>query len=271
VNQPATFDLWLSLYFILGIAAVGPVMMLGMDRMVERAIARGWITRAFENPINKVGVSDLKFMAGFVLVTGLLATGAQFVLFRGRSIPLDLGVHPFEMLWFTTLLMLLVDTNGFFWHRFSHRNPRAFRMFHSGHHRTKGKVHIGAAFYSNTLWDYPLHSGIVLSVGLSVLVLATGHYAVITIVYATSVYVLGIAVTHSGLRETPRVKWALRLILLPIKIVPTAIRVEDHLRHHEVGNCNYGVFFSHWDRLLGTWEPTGDRAGSGTLELDHSS
>src|SRR5262249_58254222 len=129
---------------------------------------------------------------------------------------------------FTTALMLVVDTNGFLWHRFSHVNERAYRAFHSGHHRSKGKVHIASAFYSNTLWDYPLHSGIVLSVGLSLLVLLSGHYSVVTIVYATTVYVIGVAVTHSGIRETPSVKWALRLILLPIKIVPTAIRLEDH-------------------------------------------
>src|SRR5262245_22494089 len=102
-------------------------------------------------------------MAGFIFVTGGLALAAQLVLFHGRSIPLDLGVDPLEMLVFTTVLMLLVDTNGFFWHLFSHRNERAFRTFHSGHHRSKGKVHIASAFYSNTLWDYPLHSGITLS------------------------------------------------------------------------------------------------------------
>jgi sterol desaturase/sphingolipid hydroxylase (fatty acid hydroxylase superfamily) len=250
------FDLWLNLYIVAGIAVLGPLGMVLMDRMVERAVARGWLERASASPAGRVGREDLKFMASFVILTGLLGTAAQLVLFHGRSIPLDLGVHPIEMLWFTTVLMLLVDTNGFFWHLYSHRNARAFRTFHSGHHRSKGKVHIAVAFYSNTMWDYPLHSGISLSVGLSLLVLATGHYPVVTILYATTVYVLGIAVTHSGLRETPAVKWALRAILLPIKIVPTAIRVEDHHRHHALGNCNYGVFFSHWDRLLGTWEPT---------------
>jgi sterol desaturase/sphingolipid hydroxylase (fatty acid hydroxylase superfamily) len=257
---PPVFDLWISVYAIVGIAVVGPLAMMVMDRMVDRAVARSWLERASASPDDRVGLDDFKFMASFVLVTGLLATSAQFVMFHGRSIPLDLGIHPFEMLWFTTALMLVVDTNGFFWHLFSHRNPRAFRTFHSGHHRAKGRVHIGVAFYSNTLWDYPLHSGIVLSVGLSLLVLATGHYSVMTIVYATSVYVLGVAITHSGVRETPGVKWALRVVLLPIKIVPTAIRVEDHLLHHARGNCNYGVFFSHWDRLFGSWEPTTGRA-----------
>jgi sterol desaturase/sphingolipid hydroxylase (fatty acid hydroxylase superfamily) len=128
-------------------------------------------------------------------------------------------------------------------------------MFHSGHHRPQGKVHIAAAFSSNTLLDYPLHSGLSLSLGLSLLVLFTGRYSVFTIVYAITIYVLGVAITHSGIRETAGVKWALRLILLPIKIVPTAIRLEDHERHHARGDCNYGVFFSHWDRLLGSWAP----------------
>lgn len=256
MSQPVYFDLWLDLYIIGGIAVVGPVMIVAMDRLVGGAVARGWLERRSANPVLRIGLDDFKFMASFILVTGLLASGAQLVMFHGRAIPIDLGVHPLEMLGFTTALMLLVDTNGFFWHLYSHRNQRAFQRFHSGHHRSKGKVHISVAFYSNTLWDYPLHSGIVLSLGLSLLVLATGHYSVVTILYATSVYVLGVAVTHSGIRETPVVTWTLRVILLPIKIVPTAIRLEDHERHHAQGNCNYGVFFSHWDRLLGTWEPT---------------
>jgi sterol desaturase/sphingolipid hydroxylase (fatty acid hydroxylase superfamily) len=256
MQQPALFDLSLNLYIVGAIAVMGPLGMLAMDRAVDGAVARGWVARVSQQPAHRVGaLQDLKFMASFVILTGVLASAAQFALFRGRSIPLDLGVHPLEMLWFTTVLMLAVDTNGFFWHRFSHRNARAFGMFHSGHHRSKGKVHIAVAFYSNTLWDYPLHSGIALSLGLSLLVLATGHYAVVTIVYATTVYVLGVAVTHSGLRERGLVRAALWLVLFPIKIVPTAIRLEDHLRHHADSDCNYGVFFSHWDRLFGTWKP----------------
>lgn len=257
MTRPVFFDLWLNVYVVAAIAVLGPLGMMAMDRLVERAVARGWLQRATANPASRVSLQDLRFMATFVIVTGLLATSAQLVLFHGRAIPVDFGVHPFEMLWFTTALMLLVDTNGFFWHRFSHQSARAFRTFHSGHHATKGKVHIAIGFHSNTVWDYPLHSGVVLSVGLSLLVLVTGHYAVVTIVYATTVYVLGIAVTHSGLRETPPVRWALDVVLLPIRIVPTAIRLEDHERHHARGDCNYGVFFSHWDRLFGSWERAG--------------
>ena len=252
-NQPI-FELSLSLYMIAAIAVLGPVSMVAMDHLVGRAVARGWLERAVKSPRPRVTLDDLRFMASFVILTGLLASAAQVAMFHGRAIPIDFGVRPLEMLGFTTLLMLVVDTNGFFWHRFSHRNRRAFRWFHSGHHRTKGTVHIAVAFHSNTLWDYPLHSGIVLSLGLSTLVLATGHYPIVTILYATTVYVLGIAVTHSGLRETGPVKWTLRMVLLPIKIVPTAIRLEDHERHHAQSDCNYGVFFSHWDRLLRTWQ-----------------
>ena len=256
------FDLSLNLYIVAGIAIFGPLAMLMMDRLAERAVSRGWLQRVSPMPGRGVDRDDLKFMASFVIMTGLLGTAAQAVMFHGRSIPIDFTVRPLEMLWFTTALMLVVDTNGYFWHLYSHKNPRAFRTFHSGHHRTKGKVHIGVAFYSNTLWDYPLHSGITLSVGLSALVLATGRYNVVTIGYATTVYVLGIAVTHSGLRETGIVKWVLRVVLLPIKIVPTAIRLEDHLHHHAQGDCNFGVFFSHWDRLLGTWESTTNDAAA---------
>jgi len=249
----AQFDVWLNIYIVAAIAVVGPIGMLAMDRLVARAVTGGWLERGAPLARDAGRLDDIKFMASFIIATGVLASLAQLALFHGRAIPIDLGVRPLELLGFTTLLMLAVDANGFFWHWFSHRNERAFRRFHSGHHRTKGKVHVAVAFYSNTLWDYPLHSGITLSLGLSLLVLATGHYPVVTIVYATTVYVLGIALTHSGLRETRAVRAALFLVLFPIKIVPTAIRLDDHERHHADSDCNYGVFFSHWDRLFGTW------------------
>jgi sterol desaturase/sphingolipid hydroxylase (fatty acid hydroxylase superfamily) len=260
MTPPAVFDLSLNLYIIGAIAVVGPASMLMMDRAVDRAVVRGWLVRGSSNPAGRIGLADIWFMASFILTTGILASGAQLAMFHGRDIPLDLGIRPLEMLGFTMLLMLVVDTNGFFWHWFSHRNARAFRTFHSGHHRSKGKVHVAVAFYSNTLWDYPLHSGISLSLGLSLLVLATGHYSVFTIGYATTVYVLGVALTHSGIRETPLVKWTLFIVLLPIKLVPTAIRLEDHELHHARGDSNYGVFFSHWDRVFGTWRTSGSES-----------
>src|SRR4051812_33155815 len=111
MNQPPFFQLRFSSYILLGIAAFGPVTMMLLDAWVEGAVSRGWLKRAFSGPVDRVGIKDLKFMASFVLVTGGLAISAQYVLFRGRSFPLDLGFHPVEMLCFTTLLMLVVDTN----------------------------------------------------------------------------------------------------------------------------------------------------------------
>ena len=40
----------------------------------------------------------------------------QLAMFGGRAIPIDFEFHPFELMWFTTALMLVVDANGFFWH-----------------------------------------------------------------------------------------------------------------------------------------------------------
>jgi sterol desaturase/sphingolipid hydroxylase (fatty acid hydroxylase superfamily) len=249
------FHLSMSTYIMIGIAVFGPVLMTVLDAAVARGVARGWIQRSSTGPVDGVGLYDLKFMASFVLVTGVMALAIQYLLFQGRSFPIDLGVRPLEMVGFATLLMLAVDTNGFFWHRFSHRNAAAFRAFHDGHHESRGNIHAAVAFNSNTVWDYPLHSGITISLGVSLLVLLSGRYPVVTLVYGVTVYVLGLAAMHSGVRETPVVRAVLWLILLPIKLVPSAIRLEDHQRHHAEGNCNYGVFFSHWDRLLGSWDP----------------
>jgi sterol desaturase/sphingolipid hydroxylase (fatty acid hydroxylase superfamily) len=255
MNEPAFFDLRLNLWIITGLAFVGPIGMIGFDALVERAIARGWLRRYATGPGAAISLKDYKFMAAFVVVTGIFATAGQMLLFSGGTYQLDLGVRPLEMILFTTFLLLLVDTNGFFWHRFSHKNGAAYRRFHDGHHRTGGNIRAAVAFHASTIWDYPLHSGLALSAALSLLVVATGHYPVVTITYAITIYVIGLAAMHSGVRETPLVRWVLNIALLPMRIVPSAIRVEDHARHHARGAVNYAVFFSHWDRLFGSWDP----------------
>ena len=70
MSHPLTFNLWLSVYVVLGIATVGPFAMLGMDALTERAVARGWLERAGVKGGSRVGVEDVKFMASFVVVTG---------------------------------------------------------------------------------------------------------------------------------------------------------------------------------------------------------
>lgn len=249
------FDLRLSFYILVGIALLGPMMLMSLDWMIERGIARTWLLRSASGPGAPIGANDFKFMSTFVVVTGLVAVAAQLVLFWGRELPMDLGVHPLEMIAFTIVLLLLVDTNGFFWHRYSHRNGRAYKRFHEGHHRTGGNIRAAVAFHASTVWDYPLHSGIALSLAISLFVVITGRYAMVTIIYAISVYVLGLAAMHSGLRETWPVKLVLWIVLMPMRLVPTAIRCEDHARHHAKASCNYAVFFSHWDRIFGSWEP----------------
>src|SRR5947207_2788971 len=117
MNPPVFFDLSLSVYILLAIAATGPFAMWLLGATVERAVSRGWLERTSRDEVDRVGAKDLKFMASFVLVTGAMALAAQWLLFRGRSFPLDLGIHPIEMVCFSTFLMLVVDTNGFFWHR----------------------------------------------------------------------------------------------------------------------------------------------------------
>lgn len=260
MKSPILFDLSLSVYVLLAVVATGPLAMWLLGVLVDKAVARGWLERTSSGDVASVSARDLKFMVSFVLVTGVMAIGAQYLLFRGRTFVMDFGIHPLEMVGFAMLLALVVDTNGFFWHRFSHRNKRIYRAFHGGHHRDGDGVHVGMAFYSNTVWDYPVHSGMSLSILVSLLPIATGRYSLVTIVYAMMIYVLGLAAMHSGIRETPVVRWALNIILLPIRILPTAIRTEDHQRHHLQGNCNYGVFFSHWDSLLGSWTPADGEA-----------
>lgn len=149
----------------------------------------------------------------------------------------DWGTYPLWYLPVSVASYLLAHDTWFYWtHRALH-HPPLFRRFHAVHHVGKrptawtamsfhpGESLTGAVFIPLFVFLVPIHVAM-LGVVLTVMT------------------VLGVT-NHLGWELFPR-----RLVRGPAGA--WIITASHHQRHHERYQCNYGLYFRHWDRLCGT-------------------
>jgi len=137
------------------------------------------------------------------------------------------------------LMLVLHDTYFYFVHRWSHRNRYFFRHFHQIHHQTSNPTPFADIMFHPV--DAVVHAGFVpiFLFCLPLHPLAFGAFMLIVMV----VNALG----HIGYEFFPATAaakegrhWVAR---------PTG-----HNLHHERVQVNFGLYFTFWDRLLGTFE-----------------
>ncbi|MCW5752922.1 MAG: sterol desaturase family protein [Alphaproteobacteria bacterium] len=149
----------------------------------------------------------------------------------------DPARHGYAHLGASLVLILVAHDTYFYWtHRLLHR-PALFARFHRLHHRSRHpsafaaysfhpvEAAIQAAFFPLFLLLVPTHVGIVL-------------------VFLTHM-ILRNALGHSGFEFYPagapdRPSWR--------RLTSTT----HHHLHHERGSGNFGLYFTWWDRLMGT-------------------
>jgi sterol desaturase/sphingolipid hydroxylase (fatty acid hydroxylase superfamily) len=141
-------------------------------------------------------------------------------------------------LWFVFML-LMVDTMFYWTHRLLH-HPRVFRWAHHTHHR----------FYEPSAFSgYSFHlvEGVLLS-----LFTVSLPYMILPFTFATCwlfnlFAIIWAVVLHAGWRTR---EWSFHPLL-------TFINSPSHHRaHHQSGEHNFGLYFSFWDKALGTEKKT---------------
>jgi sterol desaturase/sphingolipid hydroxylase (fatty acid hydroxylase superfamily) len=151
----------------------------------------------------------------------------------------------YGLLWLpaSALAYLLVHDTWFYWtHRWMHV-PWAFRAMHKVHHDSRPPTAWAAMSFHP--WE-SLTGAIVIPALVFVIPI---HIAALGVVLA--IMTLFGVTNHMGWELFPR-----RLINGAFgKLVITA---SHHQRHHQDYNCNYGLYFRHWDRLCGTDRGLGD-------------
>jgi sterol desaturase/sphingolipid hydroxylase (fatty acid hydroxylase superfamily) len=165
-----------------------------------------------------------------------------FALFRAGWMPGPYIARGLGPVWFWTSLVLMIIGHDawFYWtHRLIH-DRRLFRAFHRRHHRSHSPSPFTA--YSFDLGEAAINA---LFVPLWMLIVPTqwpvaGLFMLHQIVRNT--------IGHSGYELFPARKDGRPLL-------PWLTSVTHHDLHHAQAGYNYGLYFTWWDRLMGTQHP----------------
>jgi lathosterol oxidase len=166
---------------------------------------------------------------------GVVAWGWQE---RGwTQIYMDPGAYPLWYLPLAPLLYLLAHDAWFYWtHRLMHR-PNLFRTMHAVHHASRPPTAWAAMSFHP--WE-AITGAVVIPVLVFVIPIHVAMLGVVLIVMT----VMGVT-NHMGWEIFPR-------RLVHSKLGGWLITASHHQRHHEEYQCNYGLYFRHWDRFCGT-------------------
>ncbi len=161
-------------------------------------------------------------------------------------IPTITWLFPFQGIWPAhwpllgqfLLAFLIADFAFMVMHYLSHRLPALWRL-HAVHHG------VGRLYGFNGVVRHPLHQSIDMIVGTMPLVIMGMPVEVAVL--------LGLAISITLIVQHSNVSYALG----PFRDY-LAIGQIHHLHHvnwGQEGDCNFGLFFSHWDKLFGTYHP----------------
>lgn len=139
--------------------------------------------------------------------------------------------------WLSIPMMLILHDTYFYWtHRMMH-HPKLYKAFHMTHHRSHnptpftaysfapGEAIVEYAFVPIILMIVPIHH--------------TAFFIVMTIMIFKN------ALGHCGYEVMPR-RWA------RVPVLGWMTSVTHHDMHHEKASGNYALYFTWWDRMMGT-------------------
>jgi Delta7-sterol 5-desaturase len=192
-------------------------------QLKQRANSKQWVHEVKWSMLAQIG-----FVVG-VLVFGDGSAPGVFV---------QLNTNNFGILVAASLAFIVIDDAWFYWtHRLLHAHQRLYRSVHKIHHRSIDTTPLtGLSFH-------PVESFII-NIPLAILPIFIGvqpNFFFWAIWISTINNIAG----HNGFEWAP--KWWNRVPLLRLK-TPSI----HHNLHHEKSRGNYALYFSYWDRWMGT-------------------
>ncbi len=152
----------------------------------------------------------------------------------------DFGTYGFWYLGVSYLAVLLLqDTYFYFLHRLLHR-PELFRWMHLGHHRSGDPTP-----WTSFAFD-PAEAVLQTLFLLGVIFVLPLHFATLVAVLVTMT--VWTVLNHLGFELFPQSfphHWLGKWLIGPT----------HHALHHRKYRVHYGLYFTFWDRLLGTHDP----------------
>jgi sterol desaturase/sphingolipid hydroxylase (fatty acid hydroxylase superfamily) len=192
-------------------------------QLKQRANAKQWF-----HEVKWSMIAQLGFIAG-LLIFGDGKSPGWFVQLNTQHVGILIG---------STIVFIVIDDAWFYWtHRLLHANQRLYHSIDKIHHRSIDTTPLtGLSFH-------PIESFII-AVPLGVLPLFIGvqpNFLIVAVLVSTFNNILG----HNGFEWAP--KWWDKVPLLRLK-TPSI----HHNLHHEKSRGNYGLYFTFWDRWMGT-------------------
>jgi len=183
-------------------------------------------------------ITSLRTAAIFALVGGVgiaaLAAAGFDVIYNA---PDERGWGYF---WFTVAALIVVHDAWFYWsHRLIH-HPRLFRRVHRTHHKSNNPSPWAA-------YSFDMSEAVVNAVYLPLVLLIVPSSGVAIFIFINHMMIRN-AMGHCGYE------------LLPARtggrpVFDWLTSVTHHDLHHAEAGWNYGLYFTWWDRLMGTEHP----------------
>jgi sterol desaturase/sphingolipid hydroxylase (fatty acid hydroxylase superfamily) len=239
LNFSELFSVWTSIWisdtarYLIAAGILALLLLLLRRRLESRRIQS---RRASGSDIRREVTFSLLSAAIFSLVGFGVYVGSEYGVFR-----LDTATSP-------TLSQALIDfaviavfhDAYFYWmHRAMH-HPRLFRVFHRLHHLSRTPT-------PWTAYAFAPAEAFVEAVFLPLFLLFYPTTGVVAFLF-TSHMILRNVVGHAGIELFPK-KW------LHWPILRAITTTTHHDLHHAEYRWNYGLYFTWWDRLMGTEHP----------------
>ena len=229
-----TFDLG---RYLIAASAVSLLLLLARNWSDARRIQDRRATRA--DYVREISSSFRTVF--FFAITGL----ATVLMIEGGIVQVHQGPYGAGLFLLQLAAITLFHDTYFYWmHRAMHHR-RLFRAVHLHHH--KSRTPTAWAAYSFSAWE-----GIAEAAFLPIFLLLTSLLDIAFIDFVIFIYlgwmIIRNATGHSGVEMFPA-GW------VDNKWLDWLITNTHHDLHHSEGNHNFGLYFTWWDRWMGTEHP----------------
>ncbi|MBU7578853.1 MAG: sterol desaturase family protein [Porphyrobacter sp.] len=157
----------------------------------------------------------------------------------------SLGGFEWWVLAVQTIAMILAHDAYFYWmHRAIHHR-RLFRIWHLHHHKSKAPTPWAA--YSFSIWEGVSEAAFVPAFLLAATTLGTEYHGLAVLLFLWHMIIrncighCGVEIYPRGWVDNPWTGWW--------------NTVTHHDLHHSAGTYNFGLYFTWWDRWMGTEHP----------------
>jgi sterol desaturase/sphingolipid hydroxylase (fatty acid hydroxylase superfamily) len=188
---------------------------------------------------------EIGYSAGTAVVFSLVGTGVWYGRRAGVFHVYErVADHGWAYFAFTVVVLVVVQDTYFYWtHRAMH-HPWLFRRVHLAHHRSANPSPFAA--YAFSPLEALMHAAFV-----PLVLLALPLHPVALFLFLAFM-ILRNVLGHLGIELYPR--WFVRSRWSRWSTTTT-----HHALHHRHSGSNFGLYFTWWDRIMGTTDPAYER------------